>query len=486
MAFIRNIASRFAYKTIIVEIDPLLLPELDTVDKVTTTRHITFNLYNLVYHIGSIQTRRFAPSNRLKFMDKSDLIEKLYSNMDEFRVRINDIRTINGSETLTSISEDFGVGISVVIADSLFNIKRSTIQKIYGSKKRPDWKCQTQNNRILVVEAKGTISIATSCTQEITALVQKTKVYGDVKVASLTVLNENSISTNRFLDPPIENGNLSPIMENHILRAGHYASVFSFLGNSKLSNYYSQMRNRLEGSISPYKQLEKDDTFRELRTNESTISFENKMFVGSFYEVENEKNIFVGVDKELLSYSGFMEFDDYDNDTDTLVEGNHYILFKDGVLIIEIERIQTFSGIVRVDKIKSYQNKITVSDIDEMNGITFSKYFISLLKRNGFTNIRQEAETGYVSADITAEFNNFTYYFELKIYRNKKMSSNTIAQVCELSRKVINGKLILVTNGKVDSENINNFNLTLIDRDALKKIANNYRNLIDLLTTEKF
>jgi hypothetical protein len=482
MTFIRNIASRFAYKTISVEIDPLLLPELDTDDKVTTTRDLTFNLYNLIYHIGSIQTRRFAPSNRLKFMDKSDLIEKIYSDTDEFRVRINDIRTINGSETLTSISEDFGVGISVVIADKLFNIKRSTIQKIYGTKKRPDWKCQTQNNRILVVEAKGTISIQTSRTQERTALIQKTKELGDVKVASLTVLNENSVSTNRFLDPPIDNSDISPMMENHILRAGHYASVFSFLGNSKLSKYYSQMRKRLEGSIRPYEQVEKDDTFRELRINGSTLDFENKVFVGSFYEVENGKHIFVGVDRELLSYSGFIEFNDYDNDTDTLVEGNHYILFKDGVLIVEIEKVQMFSDIVRIDKIKNYQNKITVSDIDEMNGISFSKYFISLLERNGFTNIREEAEIGYVPADITAEFNNITYYFELKIYRNKKMSRNAIAKVSDDSRKLTNGKFILVTNGKVRSESINNFNLTIIDRDALKKVAKSYRNLIDLLT----
>lgn len=484
MTFIRNIASRFAFKKIIVEIDPLLLPELDTVDKVTTTREITFNLYNLVYHIGSIQTRRFAPSNRLKFIDKSDLIEKIYSNTDEFRVRIGDIRVMNGSETLTSISEDFGVGISVVIADSLFNIKRSTIQKIYGTAKRPDWKCQTQNNRILVVEAKGTISIQTSRTQEKTALVQKTKVPGDVKVASLTVLKENLISTNRFLDPPIENSNLSPIMENHILRAGHYASVFSFLGNSKLSRYYSQMRKRLEGSINPYEQVEKNGTFRELRINEPTISFENKNFVGSFYEVENGKNIFVGVDKELLSYSGFIEFDDYDDDIDTLVEGNHYILFKDGVLIIEIERIQVFSGVVRVDKIKSYQNKITVSDIDEMNGITFSKYFMSLLERNGFTNIRREAEVRDIPVDIIADFNDFTFYFELKIYRNKKISLADIAKVDEGSRRVRNGKFILVTNGKVNSDNIDNPNLILIDRDELKKISSNYRNLFYLLNAE--
>lgn len=483
MTFIRNITSRFSNKIISVEIDPDLLEELDTADKLTTNRNITFNLYKLIYHIGTIQSRRFAPSNRLKFSDKSDLIESLYSNTNEFRVRINDIRTVNGSETLTSISEDFGIGISVVIAEKLFDIKRSTIQKIYGTGRRPDWKCQTTDNRILVVECKGSISMQTSIQQEVNALDQKTKEPGDVQIASLTVLNENSISTNRFLDPPIEQSNISPTMENHILRAGHYASVFSFLGNSKLSRYYSQMRKRLEGKITPYEQELKNETFRDLRTNDPTVYFDQKEFAGSFYEIENEKFLFVGVDKELLSYSGFIEFKDYENDSDTLIRGNHYNLFKDGVLIIEIEQIQDFDDIVRIDRIQNYQNKITVSDIDEMNEISFSKYFIHLLERNGFTNIREEIKVGDFRIDLTADFNNETYYFEFKIYKNKRMNRNAIEQVNFYSRQIASGKFVLVTNGKMNSEILDNSRITIIDRNALKKIANNYRNLIELINT---
>lgn len=483
MTFIRNITSRFANKTILVEIDPLLLPELDTDDKVSTSRNITFNLYKLIYHIGAIQSRRFATSNRLKFIDKSDLIEKIYSNTNEFRVRINDIRTINGSETLTSISEDFGVGISVVIAEKLFNIKRSTIQKIYGTGRRPDWKCQTENNRILVVESKGSISIRTSRQQEVNALDQKTKEPGDVQVASLTVLNENSISTNRFLDPPIESSNISPIMENHILRAGHYASVFSFLGNSKLSKYYSQMRKRLKGKITPYEQESKDNTFRDLRTNDPTIYFDNKEFVGTFYEVQNEKHIFVGVDKELLSYSGFIEFRDYESDTDTLVEDNYYVLFKDGVLIIEIESIEIYSDIVRIDKIKNFQNKITVSDIDGMNEISFSKYFKHLLERNGFTNIREEEKFGNYRIDLMAEFDNITYYFELKIYKKKRININAIEQINFYSKNIDNGKFVLVSNGIFNQESQLESNISIIDRNGLKKISYNYKNLIELINT---
>lgn len=483
MTFIRNITSRFSNKIISVEIDSDLLEELDTADQLTTTRNISFNLYKLIYHIWTIQSRRFAPSNRLKFSDKSDLIENLYSNTNEFRVRINDIRTNNGSETLTSISEDFGIGISVVIAEKLFNIKRSTIQKIYGTGRRPDWKCQTSDNRILVVECKGSTSMQTSTQQEVNALDQKTKEPGDIQIASLTVLNENSISTNRFLDPPIEQSNISPTMENHILRAGHYASVFSFLGNSKLSRYYSQMRKRLEGKITPYEQELKDDTFRDLRTNDPTVYFENKEFAGSFYEIDNQKFLFVGVDKELLSYSGFIEFNDYENDSDTLIRGNHYNLFKDGVLIIEIEQIQEFDDIVRIERIQNYQNKITVSDIDEMNEISFSKYFAHLLKRNGFTNIREEIKIGDFRIDLTADFNNETYYFEFKIYKSKRLNRSAIDQVNFYSRHIPNGKFVLVTNGKANSQNLENLGITIIGRNGLKKIANNYRILIELINT---
>lgn len=483
MTFIRNLTSRFSNKIISVEIDQNLLAELDTADKITTTRNITFNLYKLIYHIGTIQSRRFAPSNRLKFSDKADLIENIYSNTNEFKVRINDIRVINGSETLASISEDFGIGISVVIAEKLFNIKRSTIQKIYGTGRRPDWKCQLEDNRILVVEAKGAINIATSNNQMARALNQKTREPGDIQVASLTILNENNISTNRYLDPPIENNDMSSEMQNHILRAGHYASVFSFLGNSKLSRYYSQMRKRLEGKITPYEQELKDDTFRDLRTNDPTVYFENKEFAGSFYEIDNQKFLFVGVDKELLSYSGFIEFKDYESDSDTLMRGNHYNLFKDGVLIIEIERIQEFDDIVRIDRIQNYQNKITVSDIDEMNEISFSKYFIHLLERNGFNNIQEEIKIGDFRIDLMADFNNETYYFEFKIFKSQRLNRNTIEQVNFYSGQIHKGRFVLVTNGKIDNESIDNSRITIIDRNGLKKIANNYRNLIELINT---
>lgn len=83
-----------------VEIDPLLLQHLDCTDKETTSISMTVNLFRLIYLIGTIQTRRFAPSRRQKFTDKSDLLEKINAADGEFRVRINDVRLNLGDEVL--------------------------------------------------------------------------------------------------------------------------------------------------------------------------------------------------------------------------------------------------------------------------------------------------------------------------------------------------------------------------------------------------
>lgn len=481
MALIRDIAALFQNKNILVDIDPLLLPYIKCTDKVTTQRTITFNLYRLIYHIGTIQSRRFAPSNRLKFLDKVDLLEKIYTNTNDFRIKIDEIRQVNGSETLTSISEDFGIGISVLIAENLFNTKRSTIQKIYGTGRRPDWKCQLEDNRIFVAEGKGSISAVTSRIQEVDALDQKTKEPGDIRVASLTILNENAISTNRYLDPPIVNDNVPPEMQNHILRAGHYASVFSFLGNSRLSRYYSQMRKRLEGIITSLEQNLKDQVFRDLRYNAPTVRFKDEEFVGSFYNIENETYLFVGVDKRLLSYQGFISYTEFESDIEETVGNNIFILYKDGILVIEIQNIGYFANIINPNQIKNYQENITISDIDEMNEISFSKYFEFILKENDFTNITQETFTNDLFVDLTATKGDETYYFEFKIFKNKKIGRNSIQQISEYSRRIGLGKIILITNAKLNSTQINDNNVVVIDRDKLDQLTKNSSLLIDLV-----
>ncbi|WP_405412838.1 hypothetical protein [Maribacter sp. Asnod1-A12] len=470
-------------RTISVEIDSLLLPHLDTADKVSTNRIIRFNLYRLIYHIGTVQSRRWAPSNRNKFQDKSDLIEKIYNGTEEFRIKTNQIRIENGSEVLTTISEDFGVGISVLIAEQLFNLNFSTIQRIYGGGRRPDWKCQTKDDRILVVECKGSTNINTSNQQQVNALQQKMMVVGDIRVASLTLLNEDEISSNRFLDPPIENNDNSPIMENHILRAGHYASVFSFLGNSKLSRYYSQMRKRLQGLITPIEQEIKDSTFRDLYSNKPRVSYKNKEFAGSFYKVENDNFLFVGVDKRLLSYRGFLTFEEYQTELDETQNENHYLLFQDGVLIIEIKNISYFSDVIEVSRIQNIQDKITISDIDAMTEISFRKYFVFILEKNGFENFQEERLDNNLRIDLSAYLQGVQYFFEFKLSRNKKLSRNVIEQLSVYQNRLPNRKFYLVTNSDLDKVNFSLSDYNVIGRNELKQIAQKPNYIMELIDT---
>lgn len=484
MSLLTTITRIFTSRDISTEIDPLLLTHLDCEDKVSTNRIIRISLNRLILNIGILQSRLFATSNRLKWFDKAELIEKIYGDTNEFRIKISEIRAYRGPEDLTTICADFGVGISVSIAEKLFNIKRSTVKKIDGTGIRPDWKCQTQDDRILIVEAKGSTNSYTSNRQEIRALQQKATHNGDVQIASLTVLNENKITTNRFLDPPIESDNKSPIMQKHILRAGHYASAFSFLGNSRLSRYYSQMKKRLEGMISPFEQNLKDATFRELRTNDPSIEFRHKEFVGSFYQVENGKYFFVGIDKRLLSYTGFINFEDYENDITDFEYGNSYILYEDGILLVDIDNIDHFDNIIDKSEIENFQEKITVSDIDAMTEISFVKYFIYLLKEVGFEEIEQEISIGNLRVDLVGYYDNEYYFFEFKINKRKKISNSLFDQFNNYRDRIEKGKLILVTNADTAKMNFTLPDFTIIDRNGLKEIAKDKYSLLELINTK--
>ena len=482
--FIGEILTRFKNLSISVTIDPQLLTELNCADKISTQRNISFNLYKLIYAIGTIQTRRFAPSNRMKFIDKSDLIEKIHSNTVEFRVKIDEIRTTGGQEVLASISEDFGVGVSVVIAENLFNIKFSTIQRIYGKRKRPDWKCQTNNNRILVVESKGASSQATSSTQERKALIQKVHETGDVKVASLTFIKDNEISTNRFLDPPLNPNEINSEVENKILRAGHYSSVFSFIGYSILSKYYSQMRKRLLKSITPDEQIKKNNIYFELKDIYPSIDFNNKTFTGSFYNIANEKYLFIGIDKRLISYKGFLEFNDYETEIDDTINENHYILFKDGILIIEIHQIREFSNIIEPEQVKNYQENITISDIDAMTEISFEKYVTYLLIQNGFETTHEQRLQDF-RVDIIGIKNNKKYIFELRLFKKKKFNIHVIEQLTRLLGIIDVHKIVLITNAEIwENFDYHNEKIILIGRNRLRTILKNKDKLIEILNEQ--
>lgn len=465
-----------------LSLDPLLLPHLDTADRVSTNRTITFTLFDLIYAVALIQSRWFDATRRPKFADKADIAEKLHDTR-EFRVRIAEIRNRLSPEDLTTISADLGVGLSVVIATKLFNIRFSTITRLTMRGLRPDWTCQTADNRTLVFESKGSTRRTYSINdQEPHALAQKRTVPADVQIASLSILNENAISETRFIDPPTNFNDMDAELQNRILRASHYASVFSFLGHPVFSKYFAQMRMRLENNISSDEMERKNNTFHLILNRYDRVSFRENTYVGTFFEVNDGNFLYIGIDIRLISYEGFLNFQDYTEDTDVNIQDNHYVLKKDGVLIIEITNINAFSDEVNIPSIKNYQEFITLGDIDEMTGVSFEKYIVYVLQETGFNIIRTQLSRDF-GEDIVAVRNQVQYVFELKLYKNRNSTDAFLTAAREFSRKAdADAVKVFVTNLNIAKRNINVPGLKVIDRGDLKKIIKDKNELINLIT----
>lgn len=470
---ITEIFSRFRNLQIKVQIDPSILQNhLQNDSRFSNlqgnTISVNLNLYKLICAIGTIQTRRFAPSNRQKFCDKADLLKCLYHD-NNFKVKINEIRLKLGSEVLGTISQELGIGISVLISDYLFGIEYSTISRILSNTKRPDWNCFTKGNKVLVVESKGSTSNSTINSMASNALMQKRTRNGDIKVASLSLLKENEISFNKFLDPPIKQNNMNYEEYRKILKAGHYASIFSFIGQSELSKYFSHMQKRLSGKISESEQVQKNIIFDKIRRKYYRIRESQKDFYGNFLRTSDNTFLYIGIDSRLINYYGFIDFQDYESEIDRIEDKNHYYITRDGIVFIEIRNIEKFKDIIDIRRIRHYQEFNTISDIDEMTGFSFEKYVVFLLNYNGFETLN-EVKIGNKRVDIIAQKGNKKYIIELKLFRKKKINLQDIIEQLYSLKENSGFKVVLITNAIID-EKFADDELIIIDRNLLKQIV---------------
>lgn len=482
--FISEFVSRFPNKAVLVEIDPLLLPFINSTDR-STTRIVNLNLYRLIYLIGTIQSRRFSPTTRQKFSDFSALLERIQFQTPELRIKIEETRARLGAEELTQMSEDFGVGISAEIASTLFPLDISTVQKIKTTGTRPDWEGQTNSGLIMIVEAKGSINQTTADRQLIDGRSQKASAFGDIKIVSSTLLKENEISVTRLVDPPIGPDDTDPQLQRKILRAGHYASVFNFLGHPALSKYFSQMQKRLSQTITVEEQTLKNLIYIELRDDYNHVTFQDKTFTGTFYHIKAEKYLYIGVDIQLISYQGFLNFQDYETDINVTINSNHFILFRDGILIIEIERILEFALIVNIDNIQNYQEKTGLRDIDKMNGISFETYIKYLLEKNDF---ELESETNEIDSgiDLIARYRNQVYFIQLLLTTNAQTIRQRLSRLSRQAADNLPIKFVLITNSPLPStliqtQRIISDSIILIGREELKAITKNTMMLGEML-----
>lgn len=176
-----------------------------------------------------------------------------------------------------------------------------------------------------------------------------------------------------------------------------------------------------------------------------------------------------------------LNFQEYENDINEEIEGNNFILLKDGILLIEINNINYFTSVINKGTIANYQEKISISDIDEMTELPFLKYFVYVLNQNGFSNIQQEfKERGFVF-DLKGTFEEKDYFFEFKLFKSKINIKDIVQQLNFYSEKNRGSKMVLVTNANLDKAKEDDGNIILFGRSKLELLAKSSKSLIELL-----
>lgn len=472
MAF-DSFLSRLRIYEILVEVDRALINpasrNIYRVDRLTkNTFLVGINQYQLIYAIGTIQTRRYNPSNRQKFIDKSDLIEKIKEER-ELKVDLSEIRAKLDSERLGKISEDFGVGVAVLVADYLYGLNRSTLVKIPSTGRRPDMKCLTKHNHEIIVESKGYSDYHNLMGQLGHATQQKNAVAADIHTVSLTLISEDEVCKNWFFDPPIINNEGDFELKTRLLKAEHYSAVFSFIGQSQLSKYFNYMGKKISDPTDTELINSKESLYKKIKNNYIKIDLFDHKYYGTIEQIDDEGYQFLGIDEELLSFYGFNNFIEGEVDKTDEKYGNFYYIYRDGICVGEIRNLEPLKDQLKNKKIKNYQEKTRITDIDTMNPLSFEKYANYLFHRNGYKVIKGNNET--YTADLIVSKGNEVYYVELKQVSNTK-------KVIKMNNYLEDKVTIVITNGLVDDKNKN---LIIIDRNQLKAITHNNGKLLDII-----
>ncbi len=379
-------------------------------------------------------------------MDYGYLLERL-SDTPDLKLKITETRNQFGSEMLTEVSELMGIGLSVAVITELFDVQPSTIGKIINvPKRRPDWRCLLRDNRTLLVEAKGSIYKTKSKLQLNEAVEQKNAMQGDLKVATASLLNETHSSEMKIVDPPIFNDELPNNMKKHIFRAIHYASVFSFLGEDILSLYFEKMAKRLSGEIGNEEMADKELMFEELQYQSPSIVLNNKAYAGHLYGPTDNLFLFLGVNKDLLSYRGFTSFRDADEECLIEKGGNQYLIQSDGIIVVKVIDPDSFLSEHQIDSVGIGYDNIVLKDIDSIRDSSFKRYIKYLLeKRYGGVDV---IDDGGLRVTINGELRTF-YCYHLRNTKGKHPQPRTIRKMAEM----MDGKYgVLVTNANIQRE----------------------------------
>lgn len=472
--------SRFSNKNILVEVDPKLVTAINrnnhdfTALSPNNTLTIRINMNKLIRAVFTIQTRRYRPTWFQKLTGKSDLLDFVKTSDDFCIIKHFD------PDKQTGLSEDFGVGLSVLITDYLFRIDWNTLTKEpRGRHPSYDINCISHFNESLAVEAKGTTHKGSRSKQKNRARTQKNNSQANVKIASCALLKEHSISDVDFFDPPI----ISPEDERYkksIMKADHYTRVFNLIGQKELSKYFNLMRKRIINNKEFPEYKLKEKLYAKIKTNYIRISVGGHYYYGNI-EKFNDFFIFTGLDRQLLSVNDFIHFEGYEGQY--VKEGeNEFQILSDGLCIALLKNIEFLENQISPEEIPHHFDYFSVIDFDYSEQSTIVDYLSYLFEKNGCEIQKQDSKRDQ-GFDLLIKCEDKLIAIQIKRYLNTKKMDPILERLSAYSSNQ-RYRTLLVTNRNLNQEILQTFrsrNIQVIDRAALYEITADHKKLLDYL-----
>jgi hypothetical protein len=275
-----EIVARLQKRKIQLRTHHSLLGQIVTRYRSSSPTEFKFSLFDLLCAIGTCRT--VADTKAFKFSIVLDYLEVFPRNTaNELRILIKDEDDV---ERKQKISRNVGEGLSLVIAERLFNLEKSTITKIKRRKNqsKPDFMGFTPLLKV-VWEAKGSVNpIGQSVIKR--AKRQKRREPADVAFVSLTSLKSQSITEVRLEDPPalpLEGDNLN----RQLSRILHYVNTFNFIGQAELGRYFNLLGKRFEKNRSFPEFGQKVELFEKIRDKSIRLAIKDWSFLGNIERI---------------------------------------------------------------------------------------------------------------------------------------------------------------------------------------------------------
>lgn len=457
-----GIITRFQPRKIKLETDRSLQGHIVIDYRSNSPIEFGFSLFDLIYAIGTCRTVARTKAN--KFSLALDFLEVFVrNNTNELRI-IDDIDI----EQKQAISRYVGEGLSLVIAEKLYNLQKSTITRIKRKRNesKPDFMGFSPSFKV-VWEAKGSTD-AIRPDEIVHAKNQKAREPADIAFASFTTLKSESITEVWLEDPPT-----LPLdgdyLKQQLSRVMHYVNVFNFIGQTELSRYFRLLGKRLESDRSFPEFDEKVELFDRIREESIKLTINRKGYLGNIERVGDSVFFYVGFDEKLLSIPDFLNFIDYEEDLRFEQDRNTFRVTRDGICygyLRDMGKLRDL-GVTReinIQKIPYYRDTLSIRDLDDMLHFQLVEHIEYLFKSEGF-EVSKESFEDNKRYDLIVSKEGKKFIVEIK--------KNVIKSFEQLKDFKTADAALLITTMNISDEDIlyaKSFNISIIDRKSLKAI----------------